>query len=223
MLKQQESLDSAFKKRAGLGLGFVGTGVVLIIFTQVVIVGAILIILGIALIYDGHKFWIGAVGESRVIEVLSNFPDDWYVFNDMMVRGSQIDHIVICPMGIYTIETKNYQGTIYGNAEKREWSQVIDHYESQFYNPVKQGTRHSVALSKYLKEGGFNNVWVNTIVVFAEPSVKLKVYSPKVPVIYLSELCGFFNSQKQIMSPNECTKITKHIHKLIHANDTYKS
>lgn len=178
MLKQQESLDSAFKKRAGLGLGFVGTGVVLlIIFTQVVvivevvIVGAILIILGIALIYDGHKFWIGAVGESR------------------------------------------------------EWSQVIDHYKnkSQFYNPVKQGTRHSVALSKYLKGGGFNNVWVNTIVVFAEPSVKLKVYSPKVPVIYLSELSGFFNSQKQIMSPNECTKITKHIHKLIHANDTYKS
>ncbi len=89
VLKRQESLNSAFKKRAGLGLGFVVTGVVILIFfTEVGIVGVILIISGIALISRGHKFHVGAAGESLVAEVLSDFPDDWYIFNDMIVGRS---------------------------------------------------------------------------------------------------------------------------------------
>lgn len=219
IMKQQESLKSTFKKRAGTGLMSAAIGTIIIaFFSQAVLVGIILIIVGIVLISSGHKFHIGAVGESLVTKVLSSFPDDWHIFNDMIVGRSQIDHIVICPKGIYTIETKNYQGTIYGNAEKQEWSQVINYdYKTSFYNPVKQGINHSVALSRYLEESGFNNVWVNTIVVFTEPSVKLKVFSPKVPVIYLSELTEFFNKQRQIISPEQCIKIAKFVHKLIHA------
>jgi len=89
VLKRQESLNSAFKKRAGLGLGFVVTGVVILIFfTEVGIVGVILIISRIVLISRGHKFHVGAAGESLVAEVLSDFPDDWYIFNDMIVGRS---------------------------------------------------------------------------------------------------------------------------------------
>lgn len=217
IMKQQESLKSAFKKRAGAGLGSAAIGAIIIaVFSQAALVGIILIIVGIILINSGLKFHIGAAGESHVTKVLSSFPDDWYIFNDMIVRRSQIDHIVICPKGIYTIETKNYQGTIYGNAEKQEWSQVIKYgYKTSFYNPVKQGINHSVALSRYFEEGGFNNVWVNTIVVFTKPSVKLKVFSPKVPVIYLSELTEFFDKQRQIISHEQCIKIVKFIDKLI--------
>jgi hypothetical protein len=221
IMKQQESLKSAFKKRAGAGLGVAITGVIIIAFfnqAQAALVGIVLIIAGLFLISSGHKFHIGAVGEGRVVEVLSSFPDDWYVFNDMIVGSSQIDHIVICPKGVYTIETKNYRGTIYGNAEKQEWYQVIESYTTPFYNPVKQGVGHSVALSKYLKESGFNKVWVNTIVVFTKPNVELKVFSPKVPVIHQSKLSEFFNNQKQVMNPDECSKIAKSVHKLIHAN-----
>jgi len=218
IMKEQESLKSAFKKRAGTGLGSAVIGVLIItFFNQAALVGIILIIAGLVLISRGYKFQVGAVGEGRVVEVLSSFPDDWYVFNDMIVGSSQIDHIVICPKGVFTIETKNYRGTIYGNAEKQEWYQVIESYTTPFYNPVKQGVGHSVALSKYLKESGFNKVWVNTIIVFTEPSVELKVFSPKVPVIHRSKLSEFFNNQKQVMNPDECSKIAKSVHKLIHA------
>lgn len=208
VLKQQQSLDSAFKKRAGGGLLCAAIGVlILIFFIQLGIVGVISIILGIALIRKGHKFHVGAVGESRVAKVLARFPDDWFIFNDMTVGRSQIDHIVVSPVGVYTIETKNYRGTIYGNAEKQKWSQVINHHKTTFYNPVKQGIGHSVALSKFLEECGLKNVWVNTIVVFTEPSVNLKVFSPRVPVIYLSELREFLNIQKQVMNSGYSTKI----------------
>ena len=219
VLKQQESLTSAFKKRTGLGLGFAIIGVIILIFfTQLGIVGVILIISGIVLIGRGHKFQVGATGESLVTKVLSDFPDDWYVFNDMIVGRSQIDHIVVCPKGIYTIETKNYQGTIYGNAEKPEWYQVINYdYKTPFYNPVKQGNGHSLSLSKYLEKTGFKKIWVNTIVVFTEPSVELKVFSPKIPVIYLSELKDFLNKEKQLMNTIYCNKIADCVSKLIPA------
>lgn len=218
IMKQQESLKSAFKKRAGAGLGSAGIGVLIIaFFNQAALAGIILIIAGLVLIGSGYKFHVGAVGESLVTKVLSSFPDNWYVFNDMIVGRSQIDHIVICPKGVYTIETKNYRGTIYGNAEKQEWFQVISEHKTPFYNPVKQGIGHSVALSKYLEESGFNKVWVNTIVVFAEPSVELKVFSPKVPVIHQSKLSEFFNNQKQGINHDECSKIAECMHKLIHA------
>ncbi len=216
VLKQQESLTYTFKQRAGIGLGFAVVGMVILIFLkQLGFVGIILVILGIVLIGSGYKFQVGAVGEGRVAEILSSFPDDWYVFNDMIVGRSQIDHIVVCPKGVYTIETKHYQGTIYGNAEKQEWFQIIKR-KTPFYNPVKQGIGHSVALSKYLEESGFNKVWVNTIVVFTEPSVKLKVFSPRVPVIHQSKLGEFLNNQKQAMNPDECSKIAKCVQKLIY-------
>ena len=233
VLKQQKSLNFAFKKRKGIGLGVIAIGSVILVLpfsldslpSNVkgisvylgVYLGIFLVFIGLGVISTGHKFKVGAAGESRVTEVLAGFPKYWYIFNDMFVGRSQIDHIVVCPKGVYTIETKNYQGTIHGNAEKPEWSQVIYSYKTPFYNPVKQGNGHSVSLSKYLRKNGFDKLWVNTIVVFTDPGVKLKVFSPKVPVIYLSELKEVFNKQQQIMNPDQCIKIATCVHKLIHA------
>jgi hypothetical protein len=216
VLKQQQSLDTAFKKRAGLGLVCACIGAIIIIFvTRAALVGGFFIVVGTILIKDGYKFHLGAVGESRVAQVLARFPDDWFVFNDMVVVRAKIDHIIICPIGVYTIETKNYRGTIYGNAEKQKWSQVIDHHKTTFYNPVKQGIGHSVALSKFLEENGFKKIWVNTIVVFTEPHAQLKVFSPKVPVMYLTELHEYLNQQKPVMNSEHTTKIAKCISRLI--------
>lgn len=230
VMKQQESLNLAFKKRIRLGLGIIFVGAVILLFSyyldflafneRIVLsfLGIMLIFFGVSKIDAGHKFKLGAIGESRVTEVLTDFPEDWYIFNDMFVDYSQIDHIVVCTKGIYTIETKNYKGTIYGNAEKQKWSQVINYdYKKLFYNPVKQGIGHSVALSKYLEKSGFKNIWVNTIVVFAKPIVELKVFSPKVPVIYLSELTEFFNNRQEIINSNQCIEIAECINKLIYA------
>jgi hypothetical protein len=216
VLKQQQSLDTAFRKRAGVGFVCASIGAIIIIFvTQAALVGGFLIVAGAVLIRDGYKFHLGAVGESRVAQVLARFPDDWFIFNDMVVGRAQIDHIVVSPTGVYTIETKNYKGTIYGNAEKQKWSQVINHHKTTFYNPVKQGIGHSVAVSKFLAENGFKNVWVDTIVVFTGPHVKLKVFSPNVPVLYLSELGDILNRQRQVMSTEYCAKIATCVSQVI--------
>jgi hypothetical protein len=70
------------------------------------------------------SFFVGAKGEERVIEILSHLPDSHHLFNDVHLRfhrpihwkerneaisSSQIDHIVVGPTGIFTLETKNWK------------------------------------------------------------------------------------------------------------------
>ena len=41
-------------------------------------------------------------------------------------RGTtQIDHIVVSKYGLFAIETKNYRGEIYGDDNRKEWTQII--------------------------------------------------------------------------------------------------
>ena len=38
---------------------------------------------------------------------------------------TQIDHVVVSKYGLFTIETKNYRGKIYGDDARDKWTQVI--------------------------------------------------------------------------------------------------
>ncbi len=209
ILKRQKSLTTAFTTRAAGGLLIVAFGVIiLLVVTRFALLGGICILAGTVLIRSGYKFHLGAIGERRVAQVLDRFPDEWFVFHDLVVGRAQIDHLIISPQGVYTLETKNYRGTIYGNADKPRWTQVINnHHKTDFYNPVKQAVGHSVALRSFLREQGFPRVWVNSIVVFTHPQVQLKVASATVPVLYLAELRAVLQKQEEVLSPQDSAAI----------------
>ena len=52
--------------------------------------------------------------------------------------GTQIDHLIFSPYGLFVLETKNYQGWIFGNRKQREWTQQIFRKRSRFQNPLRQ-------------------------------------------------------------------------------------
>ena len=61
----------------------------------------------------------GKVGEKVVAGKLDHLPKDQYkVLNNVTIPtpkgSSQIDHLVVSIYGIFVIETKNYNGWIYG-------------------------------------------------------------------------------------------------------------
>lgn len=198
VMKHQQSLTRAFVKRAAGGLLTVIVGMLIILgLTRFALLGGLCIIAGAAVIRSGYRFHRGAVGEGRVAKILDRFPDEWFVVHDLVVNGAQIDHILICPRGVYTLETKHYRGTIYGNPEKQTWSQVLNQRTRSFYNPAKQASGHSAALRSFLEANGFKSVWVNSIVVFTHPQVRLKVNSGTVPVLYLTELRDYVRRQEQ--------------------------
>ncbi|MCI9561742.1 MAG: NERD domain-containing protein [Clostridia bacterium] len=100
--------------------------------------------------------WKGNQGENIVASKLGGtIAGQQYLINDLIISDneghtSQIDHIFINKYGIWVIETKNYSGKIYGNANSENWLQVLAYgkEKNEFYNPVKQNKTHIYRLRK---------------------------------------------------------------------------
>jgi hypothetical protein len=74
---------------------------------------------------------------------------------------TQIDHVIASRHGIFVVETKNYQGWIFGSEKQAEWTQSLPGGRKfNFQNPLRQNYRHIKALSEFLglPENKFHSV-----------------------------------------------------------------
>jgi Nuclease-related domain len=86
---------------------------------------------------------------SRVL--LTKFsPPDYHLMNHVTIRmnngTTQIDHILVSRFGIFVIETKDYKGWIFANANQAKWTQVLFKWRFRFQNPIFQNMRHVKAV-----------------------------------------------------------------------------
>ena len=65
--------------------------------------------------------------------------------------STQIDHLIFSPYGLFVLETKNYQGWIFGTEKQREWTQQIFKKRSKFQNPLRQNYKHTKTLQDLLE------------------------------------------------------------------------
>ncbi|MCW9014221.1 MAG: NERD domain-containing protein [Gammaproteobacteria bacterium] len=66
-------------------------------------------------------------------------------------RGStQIDHVYVSKFGIFVVETKNYQGWIFGSENQKQWTQVIYGDKFKLPNPLRQNYGHVRAVQAVL-------------------------------------------------------------------------
>ena len=137
----------------------------------------VLITIGIIVVVKVYSpYTKGKQGENSVAKILGNTkPGEQFVINDLLFKNNsgqscQIDHIYINKFGIWVIETKNYAGCIYGDEQKREWSQVLAYGNviNKFYNPVKQNSTHIYHLSQYLGE---KNIFHNVVVFLSRADI----------------------------------------------------
>ena len=159
------------------------------------------IILGLFLII-GLFFlprWIirskGKVGEKIVSRKLNYLPKEQYrVFNNVTIPtpkgSSQIDHLVVSIYGIFVIETKNYNGWIYGGEHAEYWTQNIYGNKYPLYNPILQNAGHVRALRRVLKD--FEPLPILPIVAFSgKADIKVKVEEGC--VVYWSQIRKVIN------------------------------
>lgn len=160
--------------------------------------------------------FIGKAGENRVARILTSLPGEYQVLNNVIIPHqngtSQIDHIVVSPFGIFVIETKNYEGWIYGAERSEEWKQTFRTTKAHnFYNPIKQNWGHIYTLSSFLK---LDKSVFRPIIVFSnKATLKIQV---ETPVVHMSQLKREILSYTQrIISENEVEIIAD---RLIHTN-----
>jgi len=99
-----------------------------------------------------HK---GILGEKMVVEALATLDNSYVLINDIILPGRKgnIDHILICPKGIFVIETKSYK-----------W-----HYLNRF--PIRQIIRSASSLRYFLKEHIQLDVFVHALLISTHPDV----------------------------------------------------
>jgi hypothetical protein len=134
------------------------------IILPIIIIGGILDILKTLISKKKLPKWRGRVGEHFVTRKLRVFDEPDYkldlihykILTDLLLpsRGNtsetQIDQVVVSNYGIFCIETKAYQGWIFGNANQEYWTQVIFRYKKRFYNPLRQNFAHVKAIEDLL-------------------------------------------------------------------------
>ena len=87
--------------------------------------------------------------------VLTNFsPPDFHLMNHATVQmndgTTQVDHILVSRFGVFVIETKDYNGWIFANANQANWTQVLFKWKFKFQNPIFQNFRHIRAVQGLL-------------------------------------------------------------------------
>ena len=103
-----------------------------------------------------HKHNFQNLGEELVARTLQRHfkGDDYHLLNHVTLkhRGgtTQVDHILVSRFGVFVIETKDYTGWIFANANRHTWTQVTFKDKFKFQNPIHQNYLHVKAVQELL-------------------------------------------------------------------------
>lgn len=159
----------------------------------------------------------GKAGEATIGMFLKNLDKEKYnVVNDVLLdseggntKTTQVDHVVVSVYGIFSIETKNYKGMIYGYENAKEWTQNIYGNKYRFMNPIRQNYAHIKAIETLLKNNGYNDIPLHSIIAFPGDST-LKVTAEKAYVVKWGSVNDTIRklSDKQCLSKEDIEKIS---------------
>ncbi|WP_256860400.1 nuclease-related domain-containing protein [Paraliobacillus ryukyuensis] len=170
----------------------------------------------------------GEIGEYKINIQLDQFPKEYKHLEDIMIenkRGktgySQIDHILITPYGLFVIETKNYEGTVYGGKDRKIWSV---NGKFKMMNPFKQNYGHIMAL-KSLIEDKYHSYLISMVsftkrCTFKIDDTELRKIDSNELLVYDIELSDYINRKvnvnklqykESLLTDNEIQRIYEQI------------
>ncbi|MBR6054600.1 MAG: NERD domain-containing protein [Bacteroidales bacterium] len=162
----------------------------------IIMIGAVVALFVLAIILRRTK---GKRGEKKVAALLVRLPEKEYrVINDLLIQSgghsTQIDHVVISVYGIFVIETKYYQGWIYGGENSEYWTQNIYGNKYLFRNPLWQNQGHVKTVARLV--GDLSNVPIYNIVAFSHQAT-IKV-DRSLPVMYWRNIVPYIKCHEEV-------------------------
>lgn len=148
----------------------------------------------------------GELGEYKIDIQLDQFPRTYRHLSDLLIPNpkaksgySQIDHVVITPYAIFVIETKNYQGIIYGRKDRNTW---LVNGKFKMMNPFVQNYGHIKALSS-LTDEKYQDLFVSMVSFTKRSTFKVdpdyrKIASNEL-IVYDIELSEFIHRKESVL------------------------
>lgn len=154
---------------------------------------------------------LGLEGELIVAEKLNDLRQLGYkVYNDIVAEGFNIDHVLIGPAGIFTVETKTYRKDNSKDCQIYYNGQIIkiDNFDiSKMKDPIKQAKGEKYWLERRLNKY-FNNLHIRPVVVFPGWYINSSISNAEVMVCNENSLLSIIKKEKQILNSDQINKIS---------------
>jgi hypothetical protein len=145
---------------------------------------------------EARPWYIGALGEVAVGRLLEKLGPQWHVLHAVPVGkdGSDIDHVVIGPGGVFTINTKHHRGQSVWVADRTFL--VAGHKQPYVRNAEHEAQR----ASKLLTRGADSPVSVTAVVAVVDPK-SLTVKKPAdVVVLTANQLVRWLHKRPAVLT-----------------------
>jgi hypothetical protein len=122
------------------------------------------------------KFVTAKIGQWRIKTALAKRSPD--VLHDFILHGAygglaKVDHAILTAGGILCIQTKHYNGVVFGGADEAQWTNVDGVKRCRFLNPLIQNEGRTRALQKVVPDVPVANLVIFTgSVEFTSPPPK---------------------------------------------------
>lgn len=163
-------------------------------------------VLGVSpLSVDERPWYLGALGETITGRMLAQLPEGWKVLHDVSIGTgpSDVDHIVIGPGGVFTINTKHHGGkaVFVGNRELSVGGTVMPYLRASAY----EAERATITLSRILPP----EVDVTPVLAFVRPkSITLSPSATIVKVIDAHNLVRWLRQLPAVLTQDQVALIT---------------
>ena len=180
---------------SGMQTGITSIGPAIFLFT---IAAAMLLTLVFRSVANHIAHFVtGKIGQFRIRRALAKRSSD--VLHDFILPGAygglaKIDHAILTAGGILCIQTKHFNGIVFGAEDEAQWTNVDGVHRRRFLNPLIQNEGRTRALQKIVPD-----VPVGNLVIFTG-AVEFTSAPPK-NVIHVRELESFV--AKHVFGPSK--------------------
>lgn len=146
---------------------------------------------------DERAYRVGADGEEAVAWRMRKLGDGWHVIHSVPVgeKGSDIDHVVIGPAGVFTLNTKNH-------SSKKVWvAEKAFLVSGQKTNYLRNSRHEAARASKLLTDACGFDVPVKPIIVVMAAELNIKAQPADVHVVPRKRIGKWLQRRPSTLSP----------------------
>lgn len=177
------------------------------------------------------KSYKGNINEFEIYEMLNELSFYKKILKNIYVpvgnnRTSEIDIVMICTKGILVIESKNFNGKIYGKFDSKYWTLFhINRKKYRIYNPILQNDTH---VDSVVKDLSIEKSIVESIVCFGQNSNtnKLQIEDSTKQIINNNQLIPLvnylYNKRENVLSNEEVDQIYMKLRNYKYVDDSVK-
>jgi hypothetical protein len=153
---------------------------------------------------NAHSWYLGALGEIVVAEKLEQLGDEWRVINGVPAgaAGSDIDHVVVGPSGVFTINTR-------AHASRKVWAAGQALHINGFMSDYVGNAQDEAARASRLLTSAVGRPVVVTpfIVMVGISEMNYGLRRPDVDTVTSRGILRNLRNRKPVLTPNEVVEI----------------